>query len=111
MDIFQILEQYKERPFIQRILERANTGKSAELQNTDGSISTHSMAWSSIEREGKEEFIVYPTVIAEEQGRLKRLEDKEAINNALQNNNYISFDSSEAAAEFSKKYKDIWAPR
>lgn len=100
-DVVKILEANKNKTFVQRILHK---DKYPTLPNKDGSISTHSMAWSEVD--GK--YIVYPTVLYGGGDKMRRFEDEEAVPLAMESGNYIEFDSPEQADWFSKEYKSYW---
>jgi hypothetical protein len=95
------LESNTDKKFVKRIL---NPEKYGRLDNKDGSHSTHSMAWGSVDG-GK--YMVFPTVVTIN-GKLKRLKGKEAFKYAVKNKEGIIFDDKKEAAWFSKNYKSVW---
>ena len=99
LKILEILEQNKDKEFVQRIMNAADY---PTLPNRDGSESTHSMAWG--EFEGK--FYVYPSVVIEE-GEIQRLGPDTAWGRALRTGDYIEFTTIQDAYEFSKEYKNF----
>jgi len=99
-NISKILAKHKNLLFVQRILHR---DKYPVLDNKDGSISTHSMSYSS----GDGKYYVYPTVVMGKDKKLKRLKGKEAWEHS-KTNGAIPFDTEEEADNFSKNYKNVW---
>ncbi len=99
--LLNILAWNSDKNFVKRIME---PGKYGELANSDGSVSTHSMAWG--ETDGK--YQVFPTVVQGEKGALQRLEGKDAWDRAQETGGYIDFDTPEEAEWFSKNYKKVW---
>ena len=95
--IKRILNDNSDKAFVKRILD----GNRKSIKNPDGTISTHSMSYGEVD--GR--YIVYPTV-EDYGGGLKRLPDREAMDKALKNKNYIEFGSAESADIFSKRYKE-----
>jgi len=96
-----ILISNKEKPFVQRILNR---DAFPVLNNDDGSVSTHSMAWG--DADGR--FFAYPTVVQSGHENLERLEGSDAWDNAIGTGNVIEFPTAEEAEWFSKNYKAVW---
>ena len=96
----KILMENSDKPWVQRILNYKE-GESPVLQNEDGTVSTHSMAWGQVD----DKYIVYPTVLMGREGKLQRLSDGDAIKNARETGNFIPFDSEREADWFSRKYK------
>tara|TARA_R110000868_G_scaffold195330_1_gene441023 strand:+ start:1494 stop:1826 length:333 start_codon:yes stop_codon:yes gene_type:complete len=99
--IAKILIDNKDKNFVKRIL---TPEEYSTLKNKDGSFSTHSMAWSNDE----DTSYVYPTVVEDENGKLKRLSDKDAYDYAIEHNEYIQFKNPDDADSFSKDYKQYW---
>ena len=99
----EILNSHSDKLFVKRIL---TPEKYPVLHNPNGTYSTHSMAWG--EADGK--YNVYPTVILTKDGTLERLSSHghEAWKHASSTGNYISFDTPQEAAWFSKNYKSVW---
>lgn len=97
--ILEILEKNKDLGFVQRILHAVDY---PSLPNRDGSESTHGMTWGELD--GK--FLVYPTVIFEED-QLMRLGPDTALGHALRSEDFIEFSSMEEAYEFSREYKEF----
>ena len=94
----QIIEANKDRPFVDRIVNRSQY---PVMENEDGSVSTHRMAWAG----GDDGHYVYPTV-QHKGGKLFIPEDPYRY--ARENNDFIKFDTPEDADWFSKKYKLLW---
>ena len=97
--IQEIIDQNSGKNFVSRIID-----PSMELDNRDGTMSTHSMSYG--ESGGK--FFVFPTVIDTGQGYLKRLNPNMAFGHAFQTGEFIEFDSEEDASSFSEEYKKTW---
>ena len=98
--IQDILNQNKDKSFIQRILTPELYPK---LDLGNGQYATHKMAWG--ESDGK--YMVFPTII-HQNGKLVDYGMNKAFEFAKQTGQYISFDSSEKADWFSQSYKKIW---
>ena len=76
-----------------------NPEKYPFIQNKDGSISTHEMA---AETDGQGNWYVFPTIIQETGGGLKRFEDPQnALSYALRTGNYKPFTNKEDALNYS----------
>lgn len=101
LEIYRILSENKEKQFVKRILEPK---KYPTLKNIDGTVSTHSMAWSEVD--GK--YMVFPTVMEGKGGKLERLEVSKALESVKKSGDYIMFDSPEMADWFSREYKQYW---
>ena len=102
-ELLTILEQNRDKNFVQRIIK---PDISPVLMNYagPGTWGTHLMAY--ISDGGK--FKVYPEIIQGQNGELKRLGRKEAIDYALKNNEFIQFDTEDKARWFGENYKRIW---
>ena len=88
--------------FIKRV--RSPT-KYPYITNADGTKSTHRMAYS--EADGK--FYVYPTIVQKESGMLEQLDDKAAFRYAIDNREFMRFDSEDEAAAYAEGgYKQDW---
>ena len=74
------------------------------LWNADGTPSTHSLASGEADGRG----VVWPTVVPDGQGGLRRLEDAEAVEYSRKNRNAMWFDTPGQGLEFSQRYKDAW---
>lgn len=98
--IYSILNQHKNKNFVQRILEP----KEYPVINYDnGTISTHKMAYSQV----GDEYIVYPTIILDTATKsLQELSPDKACEYALQSGEYIPFNTAKEADWFSKSYKE-----
>ena len=87
--------------FEQRIL---SPSKYPQLQNEDGSYSTHSMAWG----DGDGKFFAYPTVV-QAGDKLVRLPDNVAFRHAMESGEYREFTTPEDADAYaSGGYKNSW---
>jgi hypothetical protein len=97
-----ILEKNKHLDFVRRAQQGRN--QSLQLNNPDGSASTHRMASAS--RDGKG--YVYPTIVNTVKG-LQQLGDREAMDYAFRNKQYIEFPTDAEAQSFAKGgYKAGW---
>lgn len=97
-----ILDKNANKNFVDRIIHK---DKYPTLDLGNGDYATHKMAWSDTDNGA----IVYPTVVYDKKtNKLKQLGDKEAVDYALKNNEYLSFDKPEDADWFSKNYKRVW---
>jgi len=96
-----ILKSNSDKSFVKRILHR---DKYPVLNNPDGSFSTHSMAWG--EADGR--YFVYPTVLLDEDGTLKRFDADAAWGHVMKTGNFLEFSSPKEADWFSKNYKKVW---
>ena len=97
--LLEILLKNKNKDFINRII---NVNDFPTLENRDGTVSTHSMAYG--EADGK--YYVYPTVVYRD-GKMQRLGPDTALNRAITSGDYIVFDNEQDAADFSKEYKQF----
>jgi hypothetical protein len=99
--IADIFTNYSNLNFVQRLL---NPGDAPIIKNSDGTYSTHKMAWA-----GGTPNIVYPTIVQDPvTGKLNELQGREAIDHALKTKEFIPFDTPEEADWFSRNYKRIW---
>lgn len=102
--ITNILGINADKNFVQRILNRR---KYPTLDLGDGNYATHKMGYSEVD--GK--YIVYPNVIYDpKKYSLIELDPSVAVKYALDNEEYIKFDSEADADWFSKNYKKYWGP-
>ena len=105
----QRLENSKHLNFVRRILIPESNPLALESKDSSGRsvIETHRMAAEVIDRgQLKGNWIVYPTIIEREQGRLERLSGKDAQDHALRTGEFINFGGkNEDAINFSKNYK------
>ena len=100
-DVKTILEQNREKPMVQRIL---NPEQYPKLELGDGTHATHRMAYG--EADGK--YWVYPTVVPSDEKTLVQLNDQTAWDRAMQSGDAIAFDNEDDASWFSQHYKDVW---
>lgn len=105
--IINIVSQNADKDFVKRII---NKDDYPELDNEDGSVSTHSMA-AEVTEDGN--WVVFPTVDWDDKGKtLKRYDLNQAMDKSLKNSNYIDFGADkESAIWFSKNYKKLWNRR
>ena len=97
-DLFQ---KNIDKDFVRRALYPEQSPK---LDNGDGTVSSHSMAWAT--GEGGKAY-VYPTVVRSGE-RLIRLGDNEAWQHAASTGEFIEVDSAAKADWLSKRYKRLW---
>jgi len=98
--IMDILNTNSDKEFVKRII---NPNSIDPLDNKDGSISTHSMAYAGVD----DGAIVYPTVV-NMGGKLVRLSDQEALDYAKKTKEAIMFNDEKNADWFSRNYKKVW---
>lgn len=96
-----ILEANKKMNFIQRIL---NPYDYPSLDLGNGYYATHLMSSASIDGRN----IVYPNVIQGINGKLIKLEGRNAIDYALSHGEFIEFPTQEEAQWFGENYKKVW---
>lgn len=77
-----------------------NPDLSPKINNPDGSLSTHELAWGSGENGSA---FVYPTIIQGNNGGLQRLSGEDAWNHAVENRTAIRFKSPKLAEFYSKQ--------
>ena len=93
----------KDKNFVQRVL---NPDIFPRINNKDGSVSTHLMS-AEVDQYG--DWLVFPTITQEEDGRLIKRELKDAQKYAIESGQNISFGKDkEGAIDFSKNYKNLW---
>lgn len=87
--------------FEQRIL---TPSRYPVLNNEDGSIATHRMAWGEVD--GKQ--VAYPTVV-QKGDQLVQLDDRQAFEHAMQSGEFRSFDNPTDAENYARGgYKKQW---
>lgn len=92
----------KDKNFVQRILS-PNDYPSLPLGNNKHA--THLMSWG--ESDGN--YYVYPTVIQDPKTKkLIHLDEGDAFDYAMKNNEYLQFKDALSAAMISKDYKKLW---
>lgn len=96
-----ILMRNQDKNFVQRVL---NPYIFPQINNPDGTYSTHKMAWSTVD--GKP--VVYPTIIQNDSGALQELAPKDALDYAMKSGQYIRFNTPDEADWFSQNYKKVW---
>ena len=89
----------KDKEFVNRILNPQQSPP--VIQNNDGTISSHLMAYSGIDG-GRG--VVYPTIVNVD-GKLTKLGDRDAIEYAKRTGEAIIFKTEKEAEEFSLNYK------
>jgi hypothetical protein len=101
--IRSIAAQNKDKNFIQRIMD-PHVFPNLDLGN--GQVGTHLMSWGTL---GKDKTpIVYPSIIQDEQGGMKQLNDDEAFDYATTKGEYITLPSEHLADLFTREYKRLW---
>lgn len=100
--LVDIINKNKEIPFVNRFI---NSQDYPVINNPDGTYSTHKMMWG----ESRGKYYVFPSIeMIEDQ-----LTDLPSVGinpfkHAMENKNYIEFNSPEEASWFSKNYKKYW---
>ncbi len=104
--IKSLLNQHRDKNFVQRILEPDKWGVIEGAQGQPGdSYSTHVMSYATNDKGA----FVYPEVVYDpDAGKLKQLSRDEAKKYALKTGEYLPFDSEDAAKWFAENYKKIW---
>lgn len=102
-DLLSILEQNKDKNFVQRIMK---PDLNPVLMNWAGPDTWGTHAMSSGEYGGKG--IAYPEIIQLLNGSLQKLGRKEAADHALNTGEYIEFNTPAEAEWFGKNYKKVW---
>jgi hypothetical protein len=88
--------------FEQRIL-KPNSYPS--IDNGDGSISTHRMAWGGDEGN----YMAFPTIVQGKDGKLLEMDSQQAMEHAQKTGEYRKFDKPEDAASYAEGgYKKFW---
>lgn len=89
--------------FEQRVLY---PNKYPQIQNQDGTFSTHKMAWTTV----GDRFIAFPTIVQLPSGELYEFTDPgKAINYALENKEFREFNNAQDAEEYANNgYKKFW---
>ena len=110
----QILENSKHLNFVRRVLIPESNPLALEGRDPETGqfyLETHRMSADVVESGPlRGNWIVYPTIVEEEQGRLKRLDHRsgEAMRYALRTGEFINFGGREnEALDFSRDYKSI----
>jgi len=98
--VVQVLLANEKKNFVQRILR---PDKYPAISLGDKKVGTHLMAWG--EADGK--YYVYPTIVYRD-GKLERLNSRDAWKYAEETGERIEFSSPEGASWFSQKYKLVW---
>ena len=92
----------KDKNFVKRILS-PDDYPSIPLNN--GKRATHLMSWG--EADGN--YFVFPTVVQDAKTKkLIHLDEAEAFDYAIKNNEYLQFKDALSAAMISKDYKKLW---
>jgi len=100
-EINEILDANKHLNFVQRILSPENYPTLARPDLGNNAYSTHLMSYADTENGA----IVFPEIVQNKQGKLIRLQPKDAMNYAVKNKQFIHFDNPSKAASFSTEYK------
>ncbi len=66
---------------------------SPKIVNPDGTTSSHKMAWGQVDNF----YIAYPTIIQMQDGTLKELDQKSAVDYALRTGEYKKFSNAKDA--------------
>lgn len=99
-EIEQILNANNSKNFVKRILLPEAYPM---MKQGNNQVATHKMAYA--ESDGK--FYVFPTIMQENDKSLKEYGD-DAFDVAMKRKDFISFDNSKDAEDFSKNYKKYW---
>lgn len=102
MDKLRLLEIIlfnRKKDFINRMM---NANDFPVLENRDGTVSTHSMAYG----EADGQYFVYPTVVYQD-GKMMRLGPDTAWTRAMESGDYVMFENEDDAREFSSEYKQF----
>ena len=103
--LWSILNQHKDKNFVQRILNPEGTPGLPMPEEGEGMWGTHLMTATTT----PEGVITYPRIIQEnEKSPLKKLSYEDALEYALKNKQYITFPSIEDANWFGRNYKEYW---
>jgi hypothetical protein len=95
-----ILNQHKDKEFVQRLLNPENY---PIIPMGEDSYATHQMSWGQV----GDKYVVFPTIV-NQNGKLIQLDPKSAMNFAISNQEYIPFNTPEDADYFSQHYKEGW---
>ena len=108
--IMKILEAYKGKNFVQRILSPDSYGSIPVPDMGKGKTGTHLMGYASVGSGDKTEYVVFPNIVQDpNSGELIRFSDwHQALNYAMSSGEYIPFQTAEEADWFGKKYKSVW---
>jgi len=110
-----LLGRNKNLNFVDRIFNRNKYPyipiKDANRREIGGM--THKMAYGDVEIDGKKKFIVYPEIIYDAKEKKlnylnRELYGGQARDYALQNKEYLTFDTEEEASWVSENYKLAW---
>lgn len=97
-----ILSQNRDLNWVQRL---ENPYIFPVINNDDDSYSTHRMAWDQL----GDKAIVFPLIIQDPlTGGLQQLSPQDAKRYAVENNQFIPFNTDEQADWFTKNYKKTW---
>jgi hypothetical protein len=99
-----ILDANQKLNFVQRII---NPDKYPTLPLPDegpGAYGTHKMSYAT----GEKGAMVYPEIIQDSTGQLKRLGRQEAMDYAKKSGEFIQFNNPQDADWFGKNYKKVW---
>ena len=108
--INQILQANKNKIFVDRILNRERypvldftTGQTTMQVPQRTEYGTHKMVYAQV----GDKYHVFPTILWNGK-TLNQYEWREAYDRVKNTGNFISIDTAEEAADFSKNYKLIW---
>lgn len=89
--------------FEQRIL---NPNSNPSIDNGDGSMSTHRMAYGEVDGE----YVAFPTIVQQPKAKgLTELQDKDAFDYAMKSGEYRSFKTEDEAKSYAEGgYKKFW---
>ena len=100
-----ILEGHKDKNFVQRIMQPDKYPTlPLDPSKGEGDYGTHMMSYSTNDKGA----VVYPEIIQDTDGNLKRLGRDEAYRHAMKTGEYIPFSNPADADWFGKNYKKVW---
>ncbi len=94
----EVLGKNQHLNFVQRII---NADQAPSIQNEDGTISSHKMAFAETGEGNNKKYVVYPTII-EREGELVELDGQTAMQYASESGEFITFTDPDYAAEFAE---------
>lgn len=98
----KILIKHKNLDFVDRMF---NFDTYDPIINDDGTKSSHSMAWSTIDTKEGRKALVYPTVVRDKGRKLKRLSSEKAFKYAMKKKEFIMIPEKDAEEFSSTLYK------
>jgi hypothetical protein len=87
-----------EEPPLKQFEQRLYDTNAPYIQNDDGSISTHKMAWSKVDNR----YVAYPTIVQQHRGKLEQLNDDDAFDYAMRTGEFKDFKKRKDAKYYSE---------